>query len=616
MNRTWKRQIVMGLIVGAMIITLPGCNRSDDKDKVSSEVVGETEDSTVTAEKLLGEMTLEEKANQMLQGAVFRISEESMKKDCYGSVLSMWDGMDNSAVGWQKLILGLQKAAVGSSTGIPILYGNDAVHGVNECRGAVIFPHNIGVGAANDEKLTAEMGKVVANEIKLTGMLWTFSPCVAVATDPRWGRTYESYSSEVDRVTKLSCAFTKELVDNGVVACAKHFLGDGSARYGTGEGSNIIDRGDAALSDKQTKKLLASYKKLIDSGVQSIMISHSSVNGVKMHENKHLITDVLKGQLGFQGVVISDWESIHNISGSSLKSKVIRAVNSGIDMLMEPESYKKVAKYIVEGVEEGSIDQSRIDDAVLRILKMKEDAGVLSDPFMKKVESEYKNVSSNKAKNVARKMVEESLVKIKNKDKLLPLEKGTKIYVCGPAANDTGVDCGGWTISWGGKTDAENGSRYVGNGTTILDGFKKLAQQYDLTIITDKAKAKEADVTVLCLGEKPYAEWEGDTKDLKLIGGALSLSGNTEAAKEAKALGHKTVTLIVAGRNVLLDDEYYDSWDSVVMCYLPGSEADGVANVMMGKSDFKGTLPMPWYENVKDIKTSKVRFKVGYSCND
>ena len=607
-----KRRVIALLF--AVILVVTGCNNTTASKDSESKSATENAASNETVEAIMARLTIEQKAAQMVQGAVYNITEGSMNTNDYGSMLSTFGSSYLDAPSWKTLILKYQKSAVTSTAGIPYIYGNDAVHGVNTCKGTVIFPHNIGIGAANDAELSYQMGLAVANEAKLTGMLWSFSPCLAAAQDPRWGRTYESYSSQTDIVTNLGSSFAKGMIDGGVLPCAKHFLGDGNVLYGTGETldgeKRLIDRGDAQLSDEEINDLMNVYKSMVDTGVKTVMLSHSSLNGTKMHENAKYI-NVLKNDLGFDGFVVSDWDSIHNIPGANLKAQTITAINAGIDMLMEDTDFEKCRKYIVEGVSEGSISADRVNDAVTRILNVKKEMGILDDPMMEKVKSDVDTTGSPKYRDLARKLVEESLVLLKNDNKVLPIKKGSKIFVTGPAANDVGVQCGGWTLTWTGSTDADNkGKKWIPEGKTILDGLNELAASYDLTIITDVNKASEADMTLLCLGEKTYAEWNGDSADISITG-KLGLAGNADAIKLAKDLQHPTVACIVAGRNVIMN-EYINQWDGIVMCYLPGSEGDGVANVLTGKSSFKGTLPMPYYSNVEDIRTDKVLFPVGY----
>jgi len=606
------RRRVIALLF-AVILVVTGCNSTASKVSESKSST-ESAESNQSVEAIMARLTIEQKAAQMVQGAVYNITESSMNTNDYGSMLSTFGNSFLNASSWKTLILKYQKSALTSKAGVPYIYGNDAVHGVNTCTGTVIFPHNIGIGAANDTDLSYQMGVAVANEAKLTGMLWSFSPCLAAAQDPRWGRTYESYSSENEIVAKLGASFAKGMIAGGILPCAKHFLGDGNVLYGTGETldgeKRLIDRGDAQLSDDEIKSLMDVYKAMVDTGVKTVMVSHSSLNGTKMHENAKYIS-ALKNDLGFDGFVVSDWDSIHNIPGANLKAQTTTAINAGIDMLMEDTDFEKCRKYIVEGVSDGSISIDRVNDAVTRILNVKKEMGILDDPMMEKVKSDVDATGSSQYRDLARKLVEESLVLLKNDNKVLPIKKGTKIFVTGPAANDVGVQCGGWTLTWLGSSDADNkGKKWIPEGKTILDGLNELAATYDLTIITDVNKAKDADMTLLCLGEKTYAEWNGDSADISITG-KLGLDGNADAIKLAKELQHPTVACIVAGRNVIMD-EYMNQWDGIVMCYLPGSEGDGVANVLTGKSIFKGTLPMPYYSKVEDIRTDKVLFPVGY----
>ena len=512
-----KQRLISLLLI--IVLVLSGCdpwqpNRTD-KPNESKASVSDNMVSSTSVEDILERLTLDQKAAQMVQGAVFQMTEDRMKENCYGSILSTYGEKSLNASEWKKLILNYQKAAMGSKADIPYLYGNDAVHGVNTCEGTVIFPHNIGIGALNDKELTYQMGLTVANEAKLTGMLWSFSPCLAAAQDPRWGRTYESYSSETSIVTELSTSFAKGMIDGGILPCAKHFFADGNVLYGTGEtldGENrLIDRGDAQLSDTEIQDLLKVYQAVIDAGVKTIMISHSSLNGTKMHANEKYIS-VLKNDMGFQGFIVSDWDSIHNIPGDNLKDQTITAINAGIDMLMEATNYEECRNYIVEAVKEDKISTDRVNDAVRRILTVKKEMGILDDPMMKKVTSEESSVGSREYRDLARTLVEESLVLLKNDNSVLPIKKGTKIFVTGPAANDIGVQCGGWTITWLGSSDADNGGKkWISEGKTILDGLNELAEEYDLIIITDPggmallcATCREVKETVwrMCLQEK------------------------------------------------------------------------------------------------------------------
>lgn len=608
-------------VTGACLVfmmVLSGCvgtqtsNASRTEVSTSAETENKTDSKSV--ENILNRLTLDQKAAQMVQGAVYNMPDNLMKEKCYGSILSTFGENFLSDSQWKNMILKYQKEAISSEAGVPYIYGNDQVHGLAGCRGAVIFPHNIGIGAANDKELTYQMGLAVADEAKFTGMLWSFSPCLSAAQDPRWGRTYESFSSETGMVAELGASYSKGLIDGGLLPCAKHFFADGNVLYGTGENSEgekrLIDRGDARLSEAEINDLLKVYQAQIDAGVKTIMISHSSVNGIKMHANEKYIS-ILKKDMGFQGFIVSDWNSIHNIPGDNLKDQTIIAVNAGIDMLMEDSNFENCRKYIVDAVNEGKISMDRVNDAVRRILTVKKEMGIIDDPMMEKITTKESSIGSQEYRDLARTLVEESLVLLKNDNNILPIKKGTKIYVTGPAANDVGAQCGGWTFTWLGSTDADNhGRKWIPEGKTILDGLNELADEYDLTIITDPAKAADADLTLLCLGEKTYTEWKGDSADINITG-SLGLAGNKKAIDQAKGLGNPTVALIVSGRNVIISD-YMEQWDGIVMCYLPGSEGDGIPNVLTGKKTFRGTLPMPYYSRVEDIRTDQVLYPVGY----
>ncbi|MBR5513622.1 MAG: glycoside hydrolase family 3 protein [Ruminococcus sp.] len=565
--------------------------------------------AAMTVEEIVAELTLEQKVAQMLQPAVYNITEEDMLTYDYGSILSQTTCLD--AASCREVVDGFQQSAIDSETGIPYVYGQDDVHGVNYCLNAVYFPHNIGQGAANNEELAYQVGLITADEAKLCHWLWNFSPCVAQSVDPRWGRTYESYGSDVETIKKLSTAYTKGLIDGGLIACAKHFFADGNVVYGTGEQTEydmLIDRGDAQLTDAEIAEQLGIYQELIDAGVQTIMISHSSLNGVKMHENKEYIMK-LKDEMGFEGFIVSDWGSVGNISGATYEEQIIKSVNAGIDMLMETDRFNEAYDIIIDAVNSGEISEERINDAVTRIIRVKKNAGIFDDPLFENLKTEQKETGSLEYRKVAEQLVEESLVLIKNENSVLPLEEGAKVYITGPAADDGRVQCGGWTIDWNGAYTSE-----VEGVTTILEAFERYADDYGIEVITDSEEAENADVVLLCVGEESYAEWCGDTEDLELCG-ALGLSGNDEAIEEVKGLDKPTVTCIVAGRNVIIEPEDYAEWDSVVMCYLPGSEGKGISDVLCGCADFKGSLPAPWYGSVDEIGTEECFLEYGYGLS-
>ena len=568
--------------------------------------------ATMTPEEITSVLTLEQKTAQMVQPISYIVSEDEEKPFrtyCYGSLYAD-EGMFTEEEWWE-MVDAYQKEAIESEAGIPYLVAQDDVHGVGYCIDAVYFPHNIGIGAANDEELAYQMGRITAEETKRCHMLWNLYPCVAQSNDPRWGRNYECYSSDLLTITRLSTAYTKGLLDGGVLATAKHFFGDGNVLFGTGEQSDyprLIDRGDARLTDEEIVELLKVYQAQIDAGVQFIMVSYSSLNGTKMHENAEYIGK-LRSEMGFTGVIMSDSMAIQNTSPETYEEQVISAINCGIDLLMEGIRYDDARRIIIDAVNSGKISMERIDEAVTRIIKVKKDMGLFDDPFYTSLKTEADEVGSMEYRAVAEKLVEESLVLIKNENDTLPLKEGTKVYVMGPASDNPRAQCGGWTMGWNMSYKSE-----IQGVTTIREAFERYAADYGIEVITDPDEADQADVVLLCVGEDAYAEWFGDTLDLKLCGDH-GLSGNQEAVNEAKALGKPTVTCIIAGRQVILDKDLYKNWDAVVMCYLPGSEGKGISDVLCGCADFTGRLPEPWYDSMNKIGKEEYFLERGYGLS-
>lgn len=617
-----KKAIAM-LLGLSMLLPLASCKTDVQTAETSapSESVTETTEepydykyqkyARMTPEEIVADLTLEQKAAQMVQPIQYKFVKEpgSMKTNCYGTVYAD-EGM-MTAEEWRELSDGYQKEAIESEAGIPFLLAQDDAHGVGYCINAVYFPHNIGQGAANDEQLAYQAGLITADEAKQCHMLWNLYPCVAQSDDPRWGRNYECYSSDLDTIAKLSAAYTRGLIDGGVIACAKHFFGDGNVVYGTGEKSDyprLIDRGDAQLSEAEINALLKVYQAQIDAGVQTIMVSYSSLNGVKMHENGEYIWK-LKNEMGFEGFVVSDLMAIENTSPATYEEQVISAVNCGIDMLMEGQRYEEAKKIIVDAVGSGKITEERINDAVTRIIKVKKDAGLFDDPMCENLTLSYDGTGSPEARAIAEQLVEKSLVLLKNENDVLPLKEGTKIYVTGPASNDPRSQCGGWTMGWNGSPEKD-----IKGVTTILEAFTRYAADYGIEVITDPEQAEEADVVILCIGEQAYAEWHGDTADLELLG-STGFGGNKRVISEAAELGKPVVACIVAGRQVIINEEDYAGWDGVVMCYLPGSEGKGITDVICGCADFTGRLPEPWYGSVDQIGTDECLFARGYGLS-
>lgn len=542
------------------------------------------------AKAMLGRMTLEEKIGQMTQVDLAALSnKEDVKKYFLGSVLSGGgsDPTNNLPATWRAAAVELQERALQTRLQIPILYGVDAVHGHNNVDGAVIFPHNIGLGATRNPKLVERAAQVTAQEVAATGIQWAFAPCVAVARDIRWGRTYESFSESTEVVSMLGEAavrgFERPLPGGfNVLACTKHFVGDGGTQNG-------VDQGNLVGDDLASRKIhLTPYVSAIRAGSPTIMVSYSSWNGVKMHGNQHLLTDVLKGELGFKGFLISDWAAIDQLPGD-YKSDIEQSINAGLDMVMIPNgpgkenNYVQFVEYLKELVKEGKVTQARIDDAVTRILWAKYRSGLFAHPYGLP-EKSLGSIGSAAHRRVARDCVRESLVLLKNDQNALPITRKTgTLAVVGSAADDLGLQCGGWTIDWQGKT-----GQITRGGTTILAGLRQaLGRQVNITFSAEGNNLAGASTALVVVGEQPYAEMKGDNASP-----AISAEHAALVAK-AKASGARVVTLILSGRPLLLGSVLNDS-DAIVAAWLPGTEGQGVAEVLTGSVKPRGKLPHYW----------------------
>ena len=431
---------------------------------VKKETTDNTEEKI---DSIISLMTIEEKIGQMTQiDQQFLDTIQDISDYAIGSLLSGGGSNPdtNHFEGWADMYDKFQKVALTSRLGIPLIYGVDAVHGHNNVIGATIFPHNIGLGCANDYELCRKVSEATAVEVAATGINWNFSPCIAIPQDEKWGRHYEGYSEHVDIVSKMGEASiigyqTTKLgsVNHSIVACAKHFIADGATIWGTGMGnqSDKIDRGNAPISDSLIRaKYLPPYQKALDAGVGTVMASFNSINDLKCHANGYLFNDLLKEEMGFDGFVISDWQGIDEIPGD-YKSDIVKSVNAGLDMIMVPgavrnggEHYKTFLQLFKESVDEGLILEERLDDAVRRILRIKFRAGLMEDPMTDRTLLE--KAGSNEHKAIAREAVQKSLVMLKN-DGILPLSSSKHYYVTGSGSDDIGKQCGGWTIKWQGE---------------------------------------------------------------------------------------------------------------------------------------------------------------------
>ena len=577
----------------------------------------------------LTKMSIEQKVGQMIQAEIKSISPDDAAKYHIGSILNgggSWptDKADGPLGAWlnlANLFYGASMDTGDDRLAIPIMWGTDAVHGHNNVIGATIFPHNIGLGAANNPELMRDIGTATAREVAVTGIDWTFAPTVAVARDARWGRTYESYSSD----PKIVADLTKELIlgiqghpaldnflsEQKIIATAKHFVGDG----GTAAGD---DQGDTILSEEDLFKIHGQgYVQALGVGTQTVMASFSSWNGQKLHGHKYLLTDVLKGRMGFDGLIVGDWNGHEQIEGCT-KMSCPQAINAGIDLIMVPEDWKAFLENTVKQVKSGEIAMSRIDDAVRRILRVKYRAGmfVSGKPSEHRLAGRAKLMGHADHRNVARQAVRESLVLLKN-DGVLPLDPASNILVTGSGADNPVMQSGGWTVTWQGRdleTRILNPLDYYKGHTTISAGLSDAIKKARGSLITDADSAK-IDAAIVVFGEEPYAEFEGDLASLD-----FDLANNTDfkIIQDLKAKNIPVVSVFITGRPRGVDAAIEAS-DAFVAAWLPGSEGAGVADVLLSNTqgkpayNFKGSLPFNWPQNGSSNPiTTSTKYKFGY----
>ncbi|GAA2229929.1 glycoside hydrolase family 3 protein [Streptomyces nogalater] len=548
---------------------------------------------------LLGRMSLAEKTGQMTQaerGAVGQGAD--ITAYALGSLLSGGGSTPtpNTPEAWARMIDAFQLRAQATRYQIPLIYGVDAVHGHNNLTGATILPHNIGIGASRDPELAYRTGVVTAAEVRATGVPWDFAPCLCVSRDERWGRAYESYGEDPALVESMETVIQglqgrangKDLSRNDkVLATAKHFVADGGTAYGSSTtGTYTIDQGVTTVTRKQLEDIhLAPYQEAVDRGVGTVMPSYSSLDlgdgkgAVKMHARGDMINGVLKGRMGFDGFVISDYNATDQLPGDRA-AQVRAAVNAGVDMMMVPYSYKEFSTTLADEVRAGRVTSKRIDDAVARILTEKMKLGLFEHPYADT--SRAAAIGSPEHRKIARRAAAESQVLLKNTGGLLPLKKTQKVYVAGSNADDIGNQTGGWTVTWQGS------SGNIVPGTTILEGLRKAGGQ--VTYSKDaSAPTGGHDVGVVVVGETPYAEGAGDVGN----GHDLTLSAADRAAVDKVCAAMECAVLIVSGRPQLIGDRL-DEIDALVASWLPGTEGDGVADVLYGKRPFTGQLPVSW----------------------
>ncbi|MFG2041539.1 glycoside hydrolase family 3 N-terminal domain-containing protein [Dactylosporangium sp. NPDC048998] len=529
---------------------------------------------------LMSRMTLDEKLGQMTQAERGSATAADVTQYRLGSILSGGGSAPspNTAASWADMTDGLQRGALATPLKIPLLYGSDAVHGHNNVVGATLFPHNIGLGATRDPALAQQVGRITADEVRGTGVQWTFSPCVCVARNDRWGRTYESFGEKPELPVSMA-TIIDGYQGGGVLATAKHYVGDGGTTGG-------VDQGDTQLSEADLRAIhLPPFTEAVRRNVATVMISFSSWNGQKMHGHDYLINGVLKGELGFSGFVVSDWNGIDQIEGGAgfTPSEVRRAINAGIDMVMVPTEWKSFITTLRGEVQAGRVTMARIDDAVRRILTKKFEYGLFERPFADRTLTG--TVGNAAHRQVARQAVRESQVLLKNSG-VLPLAKSGRIFVAGKSADDIGLQSGGWSISWQGA--AGN----ITPGTTILQGIRAAAPQATVTYnATGAGIDRSYAAAVAVIGETPYAEGQGDRP------GSLGLdTTDLQTLATLKASGVPVVVVLVSGRPLDIAAQLPD-WSALLAAWLPGTEGAGVADVLFGDYAPTGKLPVTWMQS-------------------
>lgn len=496
----------------------------------------------------------------------------------------------NTPLAWLQMVNSFQAAAENTCLSIPLLYGIDAIHGDANVFGATIFPHFIGLGATKDPDLVRQIAKATADEMTATGIYWSFSPDLDVPQDIRWGKTYETFGSDTANVAQLGLAYLKGTQNSSnnyfnVLATAKHFIGGGAMEYGTSRNKDFkIEEGNITIDEKALRQThLVPFQKAVAGGVQTVMVGTATWNGVINPANHYLLTDVLKNELGFAGFIVSDWYAVYEVSPSRYES-LVTAVNAGVDMVMTPFEYKDFMSNMQEALSKGDITKERLDDAVRRILTVKFKTGLFDRPAP--TVDGLSLIGSQQHRDLARVAVRESQVLLKNQNNSLPLStSASRIIVAGSGADNLGRQSGGWTVEWQGID---------GNwipGTTILSGIKNTVSkntEVDYNLLGNFPVSKDlADIGIAVISEKPYAEGWGDNPNPSLD--AIDLA----AIAKLKAQSKKLIVLIVSGRPLNIAP-YIKDWDGVVAVWLPGSEGQGVADVLFGLYPFTGKLPVKW----------------------
>ncbi|MGR3812110.1 glycoside hydrolase family 3 N-terminal domain-containing protein [Jiulongibacter sp. NS-SX5] len=637
LKNTFKVTLLLAVVFG---LSTWSCNQNSDTDQASNEINPENwptiealplnPEIEAQIDEILPKLTLEQKVGQVIQGDNASLTPEDVKKYRLGSVLSG----GNSAPGplpyadtktWLEMADKYWEASMdpeGVEVPIPMIWGIDAVHGHANLKGAIIFPHNVGLGAMRNPDLIEQISSVTAEALTISGHDWTFAPTLAVPQDIRWGRSYEGFSEDPAIVKSYGGRIAQGLQghfgaedfmkDGRVISSAKHYLGDGGTENG-------VDQGDAKISEAELRDIHgAGYYSAIPAGVQTVMASFSSWQERKLHGDKDLLTDVLKGRMGFNGFVVGDWNGHGQIPGCT-NTDCPQAINAGLDMYMAPDSWKGLWESTLKHVQEGTIPMERLDDAVRRILRVKIASGLFTKgkPSSRANAGNEALLSSAKSRAIARQAVRESMVLLKNNGNVLPIDGSKTIMVVGDGANSVSKASGGWTLSWQGvgHTNEE-----FPNSQTILSGIEEAVTQAGGKVIfsADGSSSAKADVVIAVYGEDPYAEFQGDRKNLDFEPNGFDV--NTLA--EFKEKGVPVVSVFLSGRPLWVNPEINNS-DAFVAAFLPGSEGGGIADVLFQTDpsyDFKGKLSFTWpntavsYHKAADRKANAL-FELGYGLN-
>lgn len=546
---------------------------------------------------ILSRLSTEQKVGQLIQAEISSISLDDIRRFGIGSVLNGGGSYPNgrrsaSVEEWRNFATAIRKASLDTSlgsAGIPIVWGTDAVHGHNNVRGAVLFPHNIGLGAANDVALIEQIGAATARAVAATGIDWIFGPTVAQAQDLRWGRSYESYSNDSDLVRSYAHAMVSAIQREGIAATAKHFIGDGGTERG-------IDQGNTTVDDAQLLTHHASgYEGAIDAQVLSVMASFNSIRGEKIHGNRAVLTDILRAQLGFRGLVVGDWNGIAQVPGCTAAS-CPRAFNAGIDLSMTPYDWKALRTNLLEEIRRGDISTERLDEAVLRVLEFKHQLGLLDADHSVNRGVPASTLGSPTHRSLARAAVHKSLVLLKNNKQALPVSAAGHIALAGSAADSIPHQAGGWSVTWQG-TGTSNDD--FPGATTIRTAFSSAIQaaggSLHFSASGNFAEELDLDAIFVVLAEDPYAEGQGDLNNLDWPASRSRPLSNLQSFRERNI---PVITVLMSGRPLWVNPEINQS-DAVVAAWLPGTEGQGIVDVLLTRadgtaSDFSGTLPFAW----------------------